>query len=81
MERFVLEIVDIRNDVAETHPLLHAVMITAAPYFISRLSESLAATFMSYLSVAFNLTNVAFLYRATVTAKQVRLSHLVFHMR
>jgi len=46
-------------------------MITATPYFLSRLDESsLKSSFSSYLSCAFMVPNLAFLAHATATAKQ-----------
>ncbi|TFK56135.1 hypothetical protein OE88DRAFT_1652758 [Heliocybe sulcata] len=47
-------------------------LITATPFFISRLSgTSLASVFSSYLSIAFTISNFGFLAHATATAKQV----------
>ncbi|KZT26997.1 hypothetical protein NEOLEDRAFT_1061600 [Neolentinus lepideus HHB14362 ss-1] len=46
-------------------------LITATPYFISRLSgTSLASTFSSYLSITFTISNFGFLAHATATSKQ-----------
>ena len=47
------------------------VMITATPYFLSRLTPALSGTFSSYLSVVMNIANLFFLARATISAKQV----------
>lgn len=50
----------------------HAAVITATPYFLSRLEGSpLKSTFSSYLSAAFMISNLPFLAHATATAKQV----------
>ncbi|KAJ7477085.1 nucleoside transporter-domain-containing protein [Mycena galericulata] len=47
------------------------VMITATPFFLSRLTHSpLKLAFSSYLSCAFTLSNFIFLARATITSKQ-----------
>ncbi|KAJ7755653.1 nucleoside transporter-domain-containing protein [Mycena maculata] len=47
------------------------VMITATPFFLSRLTNSpLKLTFSSYLSCAFTASNFIFLARATITSKQ-----------
>ncbi|KAI0363552.1 hypothetical protein BV20DRAFT_1047586 [Pilatotrama ljubarskyi] len=47
------------------------VMITATPYFLSRLEgTSLKGTFSSYLSVTFTIANFGFLAHATATAKK-----------
>ncbi|KAI0637927.1 nucleoside transporter-domain-containing protein [Trametes polyzona] len=47
------------------------VMITATPYFLSRLEgSSLKGTFSSYLSCDFTLWNMLFLAHATATAKK-----------
>jgi equilibrative nucleoside transporter 1/2/3 len=51
------------------------VMITATPYFLSQLSEGLRATFSSYVSITFTISNFVFLAQATVTSKQVCRSH------
>lgn len=48
------------------------VMITATPYFLSRLTPTLGATFSSYLSLVMNFSNLGFLARATMQSKQVR---------
>ncbi|KAI0356513.1 hypothetical protein OH77DRAFT_1423442 [Trametes cingulata] len=46
-------------------------MITATPYFLSRLGgTSLKGTFSSYLSVTFTIANFGFLAHATATAKK-----------
>ncbi|KAI0650151.1 nucleoside transporter-domain-containing protein [Trametes meyenii] len=45
-------------------------IITATPYFLSRLEgTSLKSTFSSYLSTTFTAANLAFLAHATITAK------------
>lgn len=49
------------------------VMITATPYFLSRLTPALSGTFSSYLSLVMNVGNLFFLAHATISAKQVRL--------
>ncbi|KAJ7781611.1 nucleoside transporter-domain-containing protein [Mycena metata] len=47
------------------------VMITASPFFLSRLADSPhRLAFGSYLSCAFTISNFIFLARATVTSKQ-----------
>ncbi|KAJ3892782.1 nucleoside transporter-domain-containing protein [Lentinula edodes] len=47
-------------------------LITAIPYFLSRLSgSSLQSTFISYLSITFTLSNFLCLAHATATSKQV----------
>ncbi len=47
-------------------------MITAEPYFISRLQRSsIRSTFASYLATTFTLTNFTFLAHATLTSKKV----------
>ncbi|KAK7471010.1 hypothetical protein VKT23_002424 [Stygiomarasmius scandens] len=52
-------------------------LITATPYFLSRLSDSsLKSTFSSYLSTTFTAANVIFLARATATSKQVSPSRV-----
>ncbi|KAI9513413.1 hypothetical protein F5148DRAFT_1155602 [Russula earlei] len=49
------------------------VMITAEPYFISKLQySSIRSSFSSYLVTTFTLSNFAFLAHATVTSKKVR---------
>ena len=54
-----------------TGPL--TVIITAMPYFLSRLKDSsLKSTFGSYLTTTFTLANFIFLAHATVTSKLVR---------
>jgi len=53
------------------------VVITAMPFFLSRLSESpLRSTFASYLTTSFTFANFLFLAHATATSKQV--CHLNF---
>lgn len=48
-------------------------MITATPYFLSRLEgSSVKGTFSSYLSTAFTIPNLLFLAHATATSKKVR---------
>ncbi|KAF8485061.1 nucleoside transporter-domain-containing protein [Russula ochroleuca] len=48
------------------------VMITAEPYFLSRLRNSpIRSTFASYLATTFTLSNFIFLAHATVTSKKV----------
>ncbi|KAI0824663.1 nucleoside transporter-domain-containing protein [Trametes gibbosa] len=55
------------------------VMITATPYFLSRLDGStLKGTFSSYLSTAFTLSNILFLAHATTTAKKASNTRRVF---
>ncbi|KAG6818846.1 hypothetical protein H0H93_001083, partial [Arthromyces matolae] len=52
------------------------VMITATPYFLSRLNDSpLKGVFSSYLSVTFTACNFIFLAHATVVSKQTSPSH------
>ncbi|THH03665.1 hypothetical protein EW145_g6110 [Phellinidium pouzarii] len=47
-------------------------LITATPYFLSRLSGTpLKSTFSSYLSITFTVANFSFLAHATLTSKQV----------
>lgn len=47
-------------------------LITATPYFLTRLQgSSLKSSFSSYLSVTFTVTNFVALAHATVSAKQV----------
>ncbi|EIW61775.1 uncharacterized protein TRAVEDRAFT_143867 [Trametes versicolor FP-101664 SS1] len=47
------------------------VMITATPYFLSRLEgSSVKGTFSSYLSTAFTIPNLLFLAHATATSKK-----------
>jgi len=47
-------------------------MITATPYFLSRLAGSpLRSTFTSYMATSFTITNLLFLGHATVTTKKV----------
>ncbi|KAJ4500035.1 nucleoside transporter-domain-containing protein [Lentinula lateritia] len=47
-------------------------LITAIPYFLSRLSgSSLQSTFISYLSITFTLSNFLCLAHATATSKQM----------
>ncbi|KIK65644.1 hypothetical protein GYMLUDRAFT_39141 [Collybiopsis luxurians FD-317 M1] len=47
-------------------------LITAIPYFLSRLAESsLKPTFSSYLSITFTLANFVFLAHATAKSKQM----------
>lgn len=54
-------------------------VITATPYFLSRLEGSpLKSTFSSYLSAAFMISNLPFLAHATATAKQASNSRRVF---
>ncbi|TDL29058.1 hypothetical protein BD410DRAFT_757726 [Rickenella mellea] len=54
-------------------------MITATPYFLSRLAGSpLKNTFSSYLSITFTASNFGFLAHATITAKQSNSSRRVF---
>ena len=51
-------------------------LITATPYFLTRLEgSSLKSTFSSYLSTTFTVANFAFLAHATATTKQVRALH------
>lgn len=63
------------------HPLTlsswyNAVMITATPYFLSRLEGSaIRNTFSSYLSTSFTFSNFAFLAHATATSSKVSSSH------
>ncbi|THV05387.1 hypothetical protein K435DRAFT_104157 [Dendrothele bispora CBS 962.96] len=52
-------------------------LITATPYFLSRLSDSpLKSTFNSYLSTTFTAANFIFLARATATSKQLSPSRV-----
>ncbi|KAJ6567223.1 nucleoside transporter-domain-containing protein [Mycena vulgaris] len=54
------------------------VMITATPFFLSRLANSsLKLSFASYLSCAFTASNFIFLAHATITSKQSSPSRLV----
>ncbi|KAE9404472.1 hypothetical protein BT96DRAFT_964197 [Gymnopus androsaceus JB14] len=47
-------------------------LITATPYFLSRLAgSSFQSTFSSYLSITFTLSNFLFLAHATATSKQM----------
>lgn len=56
---------------------IDVVMITATPFFVSRLSGSdLQLTFSSYLSCSFTASNFMFLAHATISSRQVRLSFL-----
>jgi hypothetical protein len=51
---------------------MRPVMITAEPYFLSRLRNSpIRSTFASYLATTFTLSNFIFLAHATVTSKKV----------
>lgn len=55
------------------------VMITATPFFLSRLDGSpMKSSFSSYLSTTFTAANFGFLAHATATSKQVCL--ITFHM-
>jgi equilibrative nucleoside transporter 1/2/3 len=47
-------------------------MITATPYFLSRLSDTLRPPFSSYISITFTVANFVFLAQATATSKQAR---------
>ncbi|KAH8115795.1 hypothetical protein DFH11DRAFT_1305599 [Phellopilus nigrolimitatus] len=54
-------------------------LITATPYFLSRLSgTSLKSTFSSYLSISFTVANFCFLAHATLTSKQSSSSRRTF---
>lgn len=59
-----------------------AVMITATPYFLARLSGShYRGTFSSYLSTSCTASNFVFLAHATITSKKVIQPALsTFHM-
>ena len=49
-------------------------MITATPYFLSRLEGSpMQRAFSSYLSTSFTFANFFFLAHATATSKKVRI--------
>ncbi|PAV20569.1 nucleoside transporter [Pyrrhoderma noxium] len=51
------------------------VLITATPYFLSRMTgSSLKSSFSSYLSITFTLANFCFLAHATLTSKQSSIS-------
>ncbi|TCD66817.1 hypothetical protein EIP91_000895 [Steccherinum ochraceum] len=55
------------------------VIITATPFFLSRLEgTSLKGTFSSYLSMSFTISNFAFLAHATVSADQSTNTRNVF---
>lgn len=57
---------------------LSTALITATPYFISRLQGSpLQNSFSSYLSLIFTTANFGFLIHSTATAKQVRIFNQV----
>ncbi|EJD00821.1 uncharacterized protein FOMMEDRAFT_125285 [Fomitiporia mediterranea MF3/22] len=54
-------------------------LITATPYFLSRLSGSpMKSSFSSYLSITFTLANFCFLAHATVTSKQSSPARRIF---
>jgi equilibrative nucleoside transporter 1/2/3 len=53
-------------------------MITAVPYFLSRLADSsLVTTFSSYLSISFTVAGLTSLVHATITSKQVMFLSLL----
>lgn len=55
--------------------MISSVMITAIPFFLSRLANSsLKSTFSSYLSVSFTVTGFVFLAHATAASKRVSWS-------
>lgn len=55
---------------------LHSVMITATPYFLSRVDPKLSPTMASYISIVFTVSNFVFLAQATATSRQVCISVL-----
>jgi equilibrative nucleoside transporter 1/2/3 len=46
-------------------------MITATPYFLSRVDRKLSPTMASYISIVFTASNFVFLAQATATSRQV----------
>jgi solute carrier family 29 (equilibrative nucleoside transporter), member 1/2/3 len=58
-------------------PGCYLVLITATPFFLSRLiGSSYSSTFSSYLSTTFTASNFCFLAHATITSKRVSCSCL-----
>ena len=56
------------------------VLITATPFFLSRLEgSSIYKLFSSYLSVSFTISNFTFLAHATATTKSVRISLQLYY--
>lgn len=63
---------DLARNTCQLSLNLKTAMITATPYFLSRLAESpLKSTFSSYLSITFTASSLLFLAHATATSKQV----------
>lgn len=61
--------------------LVLSALITATPFFLSRLEgSSLKSTFSSYLSVTFTVANFCVLAHATVTSKQVSCTAMYIAM-
>lgn len=70
-QRLLVRIICLFDDIQ------YSVLITATPFFLSRLIGSdLRSSFSSYLSITFTLANFAFLAHATATSQQVR--HVIF---